>query len=86
MNESEKAAARESGFTLAGSLVVESLERPLATQADTRQYQLRFRKEGYSDFAILHLTDDGKALSLKIEPFLSRVEISNTYVNFAPCL
>lgn len=44
---------------------------------------IHFYKNGYSDHAIVHLSDnDGNFFSCMIQPFLHRVKIYNEYVQF----
>ena len=46
---------------------------------------LRFHRNGYSDGMILHVTDSGSPVSLKVAPFLMEVETISKHVSFDDC-
>ncbi len=50
------------------------------------EYHIRFRKQGYSDFVLIHMIEDERNLTLKIEPFLPQTSILNKHINFEDCI
>lgn len=46
---------------------------------------IRFNRNGYSDGVILHVTDRGSPISLKLSPFLMEVETIFQHVSFDDC-
>lgn len=46
---------------------------------------IRFNRNGYSDGVILHVTDSGSPVSLKVSPFLMEVETFLEHVSFDDC-
>jgi prepilin-type N-terminal cleavage/methylation domain-containing protein len=46
---------------------------------------IRFNRNGYSDGVILHLTDSGSPVSLKVAPFLMEVDTFFKNVSFDDC-
>jgi prepilin-type N-terminal cleavage/methylation domain-containing protein len=53
---------------------------------DNRSNQtIRFSRSGYSDGVILHITDNGSPVSLKISPFLLEVETFPGHVPYDEC-
>lgn len=46
---------------------------------------IRFHRNGYSDGMILHVTDSGSPVSLKVAPFLMEVETISKHVSFDDC-
>lgn len=76
------------------------LHKPVALDAGTKilevqfaddrkpqslEYQIRFRKQGYSDFVYIHLTENDKNLTLAVAPFLPQTRILNRHVYFEKC-
>jgi Tfp pilus assembly protein FimT len=47
---------------------------------------IRFSRHGYSDSAILHLTAGNTPVSMKIKPFMARVETIFDRISFDDCL
>ncbi len=83
MDDKELAAAKEKSVQLTEGLSVLDVEFPGLRQTDDFECQIRFRREGYSDFALIHFIKDGKNMTLKIEPFLSQVQLIDRHVGFS---
>jgi len=86
MNEAAKLSAKQNSTRLAGSLSIQGVEYPGMTETAVREYEIVFKKDGYSDFALIHMTENKKRLTLKIEPFLFRVQLFDTHIHFETCI
>lgn len=85
MDEIEKQKARQKAFLVSDD--IEILDVQLHQDKEKRsEFKIRFRKQDYSDSALIHLIDENeKHITLKIEPFLSRVEVLNEHIFFEDC-
>lgn len=86
MDDRAKQAAMEKSARLSGDLVVFDVEYPGGVTAGNNEYEIRFSKKGYSDFAMIHVMANGSNLTLRIEPFLSRLRILKSHVHFEDCM
>ena len=86
MDEDALEAARENGVVLSDGMEILDVEYPGIRNIGARKYTIRFRKQGYSDFALVHITSKGENLTLEIEPFLSRVELLDGHVFLEDCI
>ena len=86
MNDEERETAKEKGVRLSDGLVILDIEFPGIRETGPREHRIRFRKQGYSDFALIHLMDSENNITLKIEPFLSRVQVFNKHVYIEDCI
>jgi len=86
MNEAAKLSAKQNSTPLAGDLLIQGVETPGVTETAVREYEIAFKKEGYSDFALIHMIENKKRLTLKIEPFLTQVQLLDTHIHFEDCL
>ncbi len=65
-----------------GGQIVDVVLAP-ESKHNSGEVSIRFYPQGYADPAYIHLLDDqGRYLTLKIEPFLPRVKLFETYVSF----
>lgn len=78
--------ARENAIRFSGDTLVLDVEFPGAMPLASDDVQIRFRRQGYSDMALIHLQGEANDITLRIEPFLSRVELENRSVSFDPCM
>lgn len=65
-------------------LVIHSVEFPGIPES--RSPSIRFSKKGYSDMALIHIRDGEGDITLRIEPFLYRVDQENRYVSYNDCM
>jgi prepilin-type N-terminal cleavage/methylation domain-containing protein len=72
---------RINGLEFAGTSRHDRTDR-LETRSDQT---IRFNRNGYSDGVILHVTDSGSPVSLKVAPFLMEVETFSRHVSFDDC-
>lgn len=79
-------AAREKGIQFSGDTQLLDVEFPGAMPLASDDIRIRFRRQGYSDMALIHLQEEENDVTLKIEPFLSRVELENRSVSFDQCM
>ncbi len=86
MDEQALDAARENAFIFSGDLDILDVEFPGIRRSRADEYRIRFRRQGYSDFALIHIINKGKKLTLEIEPFLSRVELLDDHVFLEDCI
>lgn len=86
MDQETMKAAREKGIQFSGGTRLLDVEFPGAMALASDDIQIRFRRQGYSDMALIHLQEEENDVTLKIEPFLSRVELENRSVSFDQCM
>lgn len=86
IDEAKMQSARENGAELSGDLRVIGVEYPEFKDPGGREYLIRFNRRGYSDFAYIHVTEDRKKRTLKLEPFLPRVLILEDHAHFEDCI
>jgi prepilin-type N-terminal cleavage/methylation domain-containing protein len=85
MNEEAMQEAEDNATALSDDIVFLELVYPGIQQTSNQEHRLMFHKEGYSDFAILHVTDKNTNISLKLEPFLSTVQVIDGHASFEDC-
>ena len=86
MNEELRTTAQNKAVMLASSLSVLNVQFFITQKKNGLQYQIKFYKEGYCDFAMIHIVQNDENITLKIEPFLSRVQLINRHVYFDDCI
>lgn len=86
MDDEKKREAKQNGKRLSNSMTVLDVEYPGVMESSAGEYEISFKKSGYSDFALIHILDNKKNLTLKIEPFLSRVQLLDRYIHFENCI
>ena len=86
MDQETMKAAREKGIRFPGDTRLLDVEFPGAMPLASDDIRIRFRRQGYSDMALIHLQAEEGDVTLKIEPFLSRVELENRSVSFDQCM
>ncbi|MCD4736124.1 MAG: prepilin-type N-terminal cleavage/methylation domain-containing protein [Bacteroidales bacterium] len=86
MEDKAKEAAKEKGVRLSDGLTILDVEFPGIKETGPREYRIRFRKQGYSDFALIHIIEGENNITLKIEPFLSQVQFLDKHVYLEDCI
>jgi len=86
MDDKDRQAAEEKGVSFAQNLSVLDVKFLDSGQSEESEYQIRFSKQGYSDFALIHITEGEKNITLKIEPFLFQVQLIDRHVSFDDCI
>jgi prepilin-type N-terminal cleavage/methylation domain-containing protein len=86
MDNEKKRTAKQNSKRLSSRITVQDVEYPGGVETSSREYEISFKKYGYSDFALIHITENRKNLTLKIEPFLSQVQFFDTHIHFENCL
>ncbi len=84
MDDAAKEAAKEKGVSFSDKIDIVDVEFPGIKE--TGNIEIRFRKQGYSDFALIHLIQDEKNITLKIEPFLAQVQLLDKHVYLEDCI
>ncbi len=83
MSEEELEEAAAIGYNLPEDIKLLDVEYPDKEKISVGQAHIYFYKKGYSDKAIIHITNnDNEVLSFLIEPFLSRARLYNKYLEF----
>ncbi len=82
MDDEAKEEAEKNGKLLSEDILILNIEFPGIKTSGTEEYKIKFRKLGYSDFALIHIIEHEKNITLKIEPFLSKVQKLNKHVFF----
>lgn len=86
MGDDKKKEARQNSVRLSGYLSLVNVEFPDSPDTGSREYEIAFRKSGYTDFALIHIRDNKKNMTLKIEPFLPGVQLLDTHIHFENCI
>ena len=86
MDYEAKETAKEKAVPLSDKIEIVDVEFPGNKETDGMEHRIRFRKQGYSDFALIHIIESEKNITLKIEPFLSRVQLLNKHVYLEDCI
>ena len=83
MSQEELQATEANGYELSDDINLLDVEYPDEEKISVGQADIYFYKKGYSDKAIIHISnDDNERRSFLIEPFLSRVRLYNKYIGF----
>ena len=83
MSEEELQTAALNGYELPENIKLLDVEYPDEEKISVGRADIYFYKKGYSDKAIIHITNnDNELLSLVVEPFLSRVRLYSKYIEF----
>jgi len=87
MSEQELQNAAQNAYELPDDIKVLDVEYPDEEIISVGRADIYFYKRGYSDKAMIHIeNNDNEQLSFLIEPFLSRVRMYETYVDFEDLL
>ncbi len=83
MTETEQTAAKEKAATLAGGVRILDVWLKGKGKKTTGIIAIRFNEKGYVQQSAIHLGfEDGRKFTLFLSPFLSKVEILDSYVEF----
>lgn len=85
MDDELNEKAKENAIVLSENFSILDVEFHGMAESGGTEYKIRFRKQGYSDFALIHILENENNLTLKIEPFLSTVQILNRHVFLDDC-
>lgn len=86
MGDELKEKAREKSLSLSENFSIIDVEFRGVKESGNKDYMIRFRKEGYSDYALIHIVENQKNITLKIEPFLSGVQIIPGHTFVEDCI
>ena len=86
MDAAQKEQAKENSAQLSRDIIVSGVEYPEMPLTDFQELQIRFSRHGYSDAAHIHIIENQQYITLKIAPFLPRVQIEEGHVHFEDCL
>ena len=83
INQEAIQSAESNGYKFPEDIKLLDVEYPDRERISAGRADIYFSEKGYSDKAIIHLeNDENEKLSFLIEPFLSRVRLYNSYVEF----
>jgi hypothetical protein len=83
MTEEAILEAASTGYRLPDDVRVADVEFPIDGKVSTGRVDILFYPQGYSDQALIHLnSNDSVSLTYAIEPFLSEIEIYETYKSY----
>jgi len=82
MDEEANQNAEKKSVYFSKNISIVDIEFPGFQKRDESEYQIQFSRLGYSDFALIHLTNGEKNITLKIEPFLSKVQLLDRHIYF----
>ncbi len=86
MDESSSGNGMKPALVFDHDLRVVDVEFPGMPKEDTHLYRICFHRQGYSDFALIHLEKNGVPLTIKIEPFLSGTILLERFVTLEDCI
>ncbi len=86
MTGETKRAAKQNGTRLSRDITVLDVEYPGPSETSSQEYEISFKKADYSDFALIHIIENKKNMTLKIEPFLSEVQLLDKHIHFENCI
>ena len=80
--EDREDEALNNSYSLPDELRILDIEYPQKGKIYTGQAEIIFYKAGYTDKALVHMQEGNSYLSFLIEPFLSNVQLFETYTSF----
>ncbi|MCP3871746.1 MAG: type II secretion system protein [Desulfobacteraceae bacterium] len=86
MNDEAIDQAKQKGIQLSDKIIILDVEFPGIKEVGEKEYQIRFSKSGYSDYALIHIGEGDNTITLKIEPFLSQVQLLDEHVYLEDCI
>lgn len=85
MDDQTKNQAKEKTIQISDKIIILNVEFPGIQETGNHEYKICFKKQGYSDSALIHIIDNKKKITLKIEPFLSEVQVINNFIYHKKC-
>lgn len=86
MDDAREREAREKALSLSEDLLVTGVQFAGREVMDSGEYLIRFYSQGYSDFALIHLTDNGTDITLEVEPFIQRARLVEGHIDLFDCI
>lgn len=86
MADEANEGAKDNALTFSENFSILGVDFQGMKNSENKEHIIRFRKQGYSDFALIHILENGNNLTLKIEPFLSKVQILNGHATLDDCI
>ncbi len=85
MDDDQKEQAKQAEASLAEGTQISQVLFADNKKPALPEYQIYFRKQGYSDFVLIHLIENQNNRTLKIEPFLPQTHILDGHIDFEAC-
>lgn len=85
MDDDQKENALQKAVLLADGSQITEIQIAGEGRIASSEYQIHFRKKGYSDFAYIRMIEKDNHLTLAIEPFLPQTRILDRHVYFEKC-
>ncbi len=86
MDAEALAKAEQEGISYSDKVRILNLEVPTGGGRDQNRHTLCFRRQGYSDRALIHLREGSEDITLGIRAFPTRVERFDRYVSYDDCI
>ncbi len=78
MDSAEMMTAKRKGAKLSTQIEILDVEYKGDIENQAMEYKIKFSKQGYCDFALIHIKEDHIYKTIVLEPFLSQVQLLKT--------
>ena len=83
MTEEEQVQAREKASQLPQGVHIKDIWFRTKGKKMTGETEIRFYKKGYVPHSVIHLgSEDGREMTIELNPFLGRIKVIDKYVEF----
>ena len=82
MSQEDYESAALNSYALPDNVRIVDVEYPAGGKVSSGQAEITFYKAGYTDKVFIHMQEGDTYLSFLIEPFLSKVQVSEKYTGF----
>lgn len=86
MSADEVQTAKDRAVILSGELSVVGVAFPETGTAALGEYRIRFSKQGYSDFALIHFIENDSNVTMELEPFMKEIRLVEGHVSHHDCI
>lgn len=85
MDEEKRVSAKKNNVPISEEITLLDIVSPGILETGSQEHQLKFYKQGHSDFALIHIIVDEEYMTIKIEPFLATVQVLDGHLTFENC-
>jgi len=83
MSEEEKERVQEQAVALPQGVRVKDIWFADKGKTTRGEAQIRFNKKGYVPYSVIHIeSEDGRAFTLELSPFLGRIKVFEKYIEY----
>ena len=86
MSADEVQTAKDRAVILSDELSVVGVAFPETGTAVSGEYRIRFSKQGYSDFALIHFIENDSNVTMELEPFMKEIRLVEGHVSHHDCM